>query len=83
MPVLLLGRLDDGVNADNAGIELFRDALDHTTFARRIGTFKDEDDVALAIENLPLEMEKVELEVLNPLPVLRFVFDLLGEIEVA
>ena len=83
MPVFLLGRLDDGVDAQDAGIELFGDALDHAALARGVGALEDEDDVAFALENLALEVEQVELQVLHLLAVVGFVVDLLGEVEFA
>ena len=48
--ILLLGRLDHGVDADEPGIEFFRHALDHAALARGVRTLKDEDDVALALQ---------------------------------
>ncbi len=79
----LFARFDDGVNAGDAGVELFGDALDDAALAGGVGAFKDEDDVAFAFEDLALKVEQVELEILNPLAVLGLVLDLLGEVEFA
>ncbi len=80
--ILFLGRLDHGVDADDAGIQLLGDTLDYASLAGGIGAFEDENDVALALENLSLEMEELELQLLHLFAVLGFVVDLLGEVEV-
>src|SRR4030095_5779147 len=59
--IFLVGGLDDGGHADQAGIEPFSYALDCASFSRRVRALEDDDERALGFAELALPFQQFDL----------------------